>query len=129
MMIMMTRALYNDKNIILRMKLTEKRMQTVVLQLARVISRGISEGLFQTGNPETIADLILSMAIPLRNKFAEYVLTNQLNEETRQRYLEMCEDYERSVERILGAPTGSLDLVDKDNIAEFFNYQSEGDRK
>lgn len=120
-MIMMTRALYNDNNIILRTKLTEERIKTVVPPLAKIIARGISEGLFHTGDPENMAELILSMGTSLRAKFAEYVLNDQLNDESKKKYITLCIDYERSVEHMLGAPKSSINLIGKEVIAEFFN--------
>ena len=57
----MTQALYNDNNIILRTKLAKKRIDIVKVRLSKVISRGISEKLFNTGNPDHISEMILNM--------------------------------------------------------------------
>ncbi len=120
-LIMMTRAIYSDENIVLRIKLTKTRYKIVVPRLAKVISRGISEGLFHTGNPEFIAELILHMAAPLGDKFAEFVLNDQLNNDSKKIYIELCNTYDRAVERILGAPEGSLNLFDQEVIEKFFD--------
>ena len=106
--------------IILKTKLHSTRFKTVIPWLAKVIQRGIDEGLFQTGNPVYIAELILNMATPLGDTFAEYVLNDQLNNENKGKYIEMCETYNRSVEKILGAPEGSLNLFDQEAIEAFF---------
>jgi AcrR family transcriptional regulator len=119
-LIMMTHALYSDHNIILRTKMTKRRYLTVAPRLAKIISRGKKEGVFNTGNPEYVAELILNMATPLGEKFAEYVMNNQLNEENKEKYLELCSTYDRAVENILGAPEGSLNLFDMGVIEKFF---------
>jgi AcrR family transcriptional regulator len=119
-LLMMTRAIYNENNIILRTNLTKKRLKIVATRLEKVILRGISEDLFYTGKPEYIAELILNMAAPLSEKFAEYVLNDQFNEESMNEYVNLCTTYERAVEKILGAPEKSLNLFDLNIIKEFF---------
>ena len=119
-LIMMTQALYNENNIILRTKLAKKRIDIVKARLSKVISRGISEKLFNTGNPDHISEMILNMGTPLSEKFAEYVLNDSLNEESMNEYLSFCKTYEKVVEKILGAPEDSLNLFDLEIISEFF---------
>jgi len=119
-LIMMTRALYSDHNIILRTKMIKKRYSIVAPKLAIIISRGKKEGLFNTGNPENVAELILNMATPLGDKFAEYVIENQLTNENKVKYLDLCENYDRAVENVLGTSEGSLNLFDREVIEEFF---------
>jgi AcrR family transcriptional regulator len=119
-LIMMTRALYDDNNIILRTKLTKKRIDIVAPRLSKVISRGVSEGLFHTTNHKHISEMILYMAGPLSEKFAEFVLNDQLNEESMNEYINLCMAYERAVEKILGAPEKSMKLYDLNIIKKFF---------
>ena len=119
-MLMMTQAVYSENNRILRTKLTKKRIKTVAPQLAEIISHGVSEGLFQTGHPQYIAELILHMGTPLGEQFAEYVLNDQLNEKTKNDYIELCQTYDLAVEKILGAAPGSIHLVDLKVIETFF---------
>ena len=119
-LIMMTRALHNENNIILKTKLSKKRIDIVAQRLSKIISRGISEKLFNTGNPDHISELILNMGTPLSEKFAAYVLNDTLNEESMNEYLSFCKAYEKSVEKVLGAPKDSLNLFDLEIIKEFF---------
>ncbi len=119
-LIMMTNALYAENNIILRTKLSKKRIEIVAPRLARVISRGIKEGLFDTGDPDIIALLILNMGMLLSEEFAKYVLNNQLNEESRKQYIELCDTYDKTIERVLGAATGSINLFDRTVMEKFF---------
>jgi AcrR family transcriptional regulator len=119
-LIMMTRALYTEENLILRTKLSKKRFEIVAPRLAKIISRGKAEGVFTTGDPDILAELILNMGIPLGEEFAGYVLNNQLNSETREKYIQLCDAYDNAVERILGAKEGSIDLFEREVIAKFF---------
>jgi AcrR family transcriptional regulator len=119
-LIMMTKALYNDNNIILLSKLTKRRFETVAPRLAQVIVRGKKEGVFNTGVPDIVASLILNMGAPLSNEFAKYVLDDQLNENSKKEYMQLCDCYEKAVERVLGASEGSINLFERDTITKFF---------
>ena len=119
-LIMMTHAIYDESNIVLRSKLTNRRIKTVAPRIAKIISRGIAEGVFVTANPEDIAELILHMGTPLGERFAEYILNNQLNEQSMNEYVNLCKAYERAVEKVLGASEKSLNLFDLKVIKEFF---------
>jgi len=119
-LLMMTRAIYSENNIILKTKLTKKRINIVTPRLTKVIVRGVSQGLFHTGNPEYTAELILNMATLLGDKFAEYVLADQLNKENKKNYIELCKTYNTALEKILGVPKGTLQLIDRAVIEKFF---------
>ena len=116
----MTKALYSEGNIILLNKLTKSRIKTVAPKIARVISRGIDENIFHTGNPDYIAEMILYMSIYLSDEFARLALENKLNRENKKSLLEKCRTFEESVERILGAPNGSIIFCNKELIDVFF---------
>lgn len=119
-LLMMTRAVYSKTNIILRTKLTKKRIDIVAPRIAKVFKRGISEGLFSITNPLHISEMILHMAEPLSERFAEYVISDQLNNKNMNAYINLCTTYERAVERILGAAENSLSLFDLKSIRAFF---------
>ena len=118
--LLMTKALYSEGNIILLNKLTKSRIKTVAPKIARVISRGIDENIFHTGNPDYIAEMILYMSIYLSDEFARLALENKLNRENKKSLLEKCRTFEESVERILGAPNGSIIFCNKELIDVFF---------
>jgi AcrR family transcriptional regulator len=119
-MLLMTQALYSDENIVLRSKLTKIRIKTVAPKIARVISRGISEGLFHTENPDYIAEMILTMGTYLSDEFAQILLQEGLNSKNKKNYLEKCRSFENAVERILRAPKGAITFCNRNLIDAFF---------
>jgi AcrR family transcriptional regulator len=119
-MLLMTRALYSDENIVMRSKLTKIRIKTVAPKIARVISRGISEGLFHAENPEYIAEMILTMGTYLSDEFARMALQEGLHDKNKKNYLEKCRTFEKAVERILGAPKGAFTFCNRNIIEVFF---------
>ncbi|MBN1998189.1 TetR/AcrR family transcriptional regulator, partial [candidate division KSB1 bacterium] len=92
-MLMMLRAIYREDNIVFRTKLTNARVKVVTPKIARVISRGIQEGLFFTGNPLDVADMILNLAVYMGEKIAKLILDGDLSSENKKRYLEKCQTY------------------------------------
>ncbi|MBN2000767.1 hypothetical protein JW935_24675, partial [candidate division KSB1 bacterium] len=119
--LMMLRAIYREDNIVFRTKLTKARIKVVTPKIARVISRGIKEGLFFTGNPIDVADMILSLAVYMGDEIAKLILDGDLSSENKKRYLEKCQTYNEVVQRILGAPKGSITICKKEIIESFFN--------
>lgn len=119
-MLLMARALYSDDNIILRTKLTKTRIKTVAPKIARVISRGVAEGLFDAKNPDYIAEMILIMSTYLSDEFARMLLEQGLTGQNKKAYLEQCNTFEHAVERILGAPEGSITFCNRKLIDAFF---------
>ena len=119
-MLLMVRVLYGDKNILLKSKLFKRRVEMVAPKIARVIKRGKNEGVFNTGNPDYLARMLMDMGNFLGEVFAEMLLNNELNEQNRIKYLEMCRTYEQTIERILGSPKNSINIFDEDVINGFF---------
>jgi len=121
--LLMTRVLYNDKNIQLKTKLFKKRSEMIAPKIARVIQRGKDEKLFNTANADFIARMLLEMWNFLGEAFAEMLLNNELNDQHRIKFLEMCRTYEQTCEKILGAPLNSIKIFDEDIINGFFRGQ------
>ena len=119
-MLLLANVIYRDENILLKSKMLTGRIRTVTPKIARVISRGISEGVFNTGNPEYVAEMILNMGFYLSDEFGRFVITGTLNEQNKIIYIEKIKTLENCIARILGLADDSLELVDKGVIAKFF---------
>ena len=120
-MLLMVRVLYNEKNVQLKTKLFKRRGEMIAPKIARVIQRGKDEGLFNTGNADFISRMLLEMWNFLGEAFAEMLLSNELNEQNRIKYLEICRTYEQTTETVLGAPKRSINIFDENTINGFFN--------
>jgi AcrR family transcriptional regulator len=119
-MLMMVQTLYSDENIVLLSKLTKSRIKIAAPQIAKVISRGVKEGLFHTENPEFTAEMILTMSTRLSEEFAHMALKEELNTKNKKKYLEKCRAFERAIERILGVQDGTITFCNKKIINIFF---------
>ena len=119
-MLMLANVLYRDENILLKSKMITGRVRTITPKIARIIDRGTREGVFNTGNPEYVAEMILNMGFYLGDEFGRMVITGTLNEQNRNIYIEKIKTLENGIARILGLPDGSLELVNKEVIVKFF---------
>lgn len=112
--ITLVRAFYADENLRLLNKWTEKTMRDTAPKLSRVISQGIEEGVFRVGSADHIAEMLIPLQNHFADEFARIVLHEEPSSEARELFLEKCETYEKAVERILGAPEGSLHIFDRE---------------
>ena len=74
-----------------------------------------------TDNPDYIARMLLEMGNFLGEVFAEMLLSNELNDQNRMKYLEICRTYEKTIETVLRAPQNSIVIFDKDIVNGFFS--------
>jgi AcrR family transcriptional regulator len=114
------KVLYRDENLLLRTKMQRANMASLIPLLAQVIEEGVAEGLFAADSPTEAAEIVLNLGIAL----SESVIYTLLATEERAALLEpvmaKIHAYERSIERILRAPEGSLVLLDRRTLAQWF---------
>ena len=119
-MLLLTRVLYADANLLLMEKMTRNRIAIVAPKLAEIISQGVVESVFEVESTEYTAELILRMWASLGKDFGQIVLYEELNSETKERYIHKCRVYENAAARMLGAHEGSLHMFDRKVLDVFF---------
>lgn len=124
-MMMMLRAMYNEANLVLRVKLLESRIGIVSRKIAGVIERGIREGIFKTGNPLHMAHVIMNMSTYLIDDLGVRAAENRLNADYYEAFQGRCESYEFAVKRILGIENGTVIIFNRKMLKSFFEYNEE----
>jgi hypothetical protein len=112
-------VMYRDDNILLRTKMVAMSTQKVVPVLATLIDQGITEGSFSVAHPTEAAEITLQIGITLGEKFVHLLLTQKAGDERTETAIRKVNAYERSLERVLGAPAGSLHIVEPAQIREW----------
>ena len=110
------RVLYRDENIIIRHKLHRYSVALIVPLLAKLIEQGVEEGVFDNAYPSECAELLLHLGNTIGETNARLFLeldSRPDNLEQIKRYIDIYGDM---LERMLGAPKGSIEPVDKDII-------------
>ncbi len=125
-MLALVRAWYADENAILRQKMFGKSVKRLAPLIEQVLIEGIRQGELNTPYPRQDAEVICYLFLGLGDKFSEMLMAfeQQLDTEARTGSLRNIEDslraYSDALERLLGAPPGSLLLMDSSFIQTWF---------
>ncbi len=117
-LIALLRVWYADDNAITRQKVHDAGLARIVPLMTLVIRQGVAEGSLATRYPDQAANVVMALAQGL-----EEMLTAQLLAEPGPDHLQRIEAtvaaYTDAIERVLGAPTGSLHPVEDGMLAEW----------
>lgn len=114
------RAFYSDENVILRHKLAQAWSKDFAPLLGRIIRQGVAEGLFHTDYPDNVGPIILVITQWLSETSAKVLL--QAGEHAGQLPLieRQAAAVQQATERVLGAPPGSLQMIDLEMLRQWF---------
>jgi len=108
------RMWYNDENAVIRQKMTSASLKGTPLILEPIIRQGIEEKVFTTRSPEQVAVIITGMALTIADALIDLMLSPHPDPSTFQKLGLILDAYFDTIERILGAPAGSLKTFDAD---------------
>jgi TetR/AcrR family transcriptional regulator, transcriptional repressor for nem operon len=103
---------YTDSNALVRQRQGDAAIQRIGPMLAEIVRQGITEGVFTTRYPDQIGNMIWGLAQGIENDMADLLLSETPPVDALQRLEAIIGAYSDTIERILGAPSGSLPLAD-----------------
>ncbi len=115
LMLELDRALHAGTNSRLLEGLRETTREVVVPVLVRIVERGVSEGVFDTPTAQLTADIVWTIVDGLSRSLA--AAYHQRPPAVLAALQAIHTAHAQAVERVLGAPRGSLVLVDDDTLA------------
>jgi len=107
-------VMYKDENLILRHKMRVKSIGLMVPTMSGIIRQGMAEGVFAVEHPDEVSEMILRMVSDLGDAIATLLLSTGKGPELVSVVERKTEVYERSIERVLGAPAGTLNVFDRE---------------
>jgi AcrR family transcriptional regulator len=110
---------YHDHNAIVRQKVFNAALQHIPPLFNQIIRQGVAEGIFNPAYPDEVGELILAMMISFGDTYAQLIIKSAPTEETLRRVMQRIAALNDAIERILGTPPGSLELVDEDTMREW----------
>lgn len=110
------RAIYADDNILFRLKVTERTISIVSPFLATMVRQGVQEGAFDTPIPDRAGELALRLSTALSQKSAALFLELLKNPSAADRIDALSRDIEYAMERLIGAPSGTITILDRDDL-------------
>ena len=120
LMLQLTKVWYSDENALARQKMLGLMVKHVTPLFMQIIHQGAQEGVFTTLYPEYAGQVIINLVQPLGDTFAQMLLSEEAKHSTLQRAETLIVAYNDAVERILGAPKGTIHLMDTEMLKEWF---------
>jgi AcrR family transcriptional regulator len=118
-MLDLLRIWYTDSNSLVRQKQEAAAMKRIAPMLAKIVRQGIAEGVFTTTYPDQIGSMIWGLDEGIVDNVAELLLSEEPPADALQRLETIIGAYSEAMERILGAPAGSLPLADVAMLKEW----------
>jgi AcrR family transcriptional regulator len=124
-MIELLHVWYADHNAIVRQKMLAMSSRHTLPLLTAIFHQGIREGVLNIPFPDQIGVILLSFIQGIGDAFAELLLAREPQGDELQRAERLIAAYNDALERVLGAPAGSLYLMDAESLKEWFAAPSE----
>lgn len=115
------RVWYTDDNAIVHQKLRASMVKRVGPLFGEVVQQGVQEGTCTTLFPEQIGGVLLSLMLDLSDTLAGLLLSVRPEHDDLQHIQLTVAVYTDALERVLGTPTGSLQIVDEQTLKEWVN--------
>ena len=119
-MIELLHVWYADHNAIVRQKMLAMWSKHSLPMLTDIFDQGIREGVLNIPFPDQIGLVLLSLIQGIGDAFAELLLVREPQGNELQRAERLIAAYDDALERVLGAPTGSLHLMDAESLKQWF---------
>jgi hypothetical protein len=126
LMLDLMRVWYTDANALMRQKQEAAAMKRIAPMLVEIIRQGITEGVFTTKHPDEFGGMLLGLARGVEGTLVELILAEESPPDALQRLESIMGAYSESMERILGAPLGSLPIGDTEMLKAWLPPPSNG---
>jgi len=118
------RVWYSDDNAIVRHKLYASQVKRLSRWLEDIILEGAREGAFTTPYPDQAARIIIALLEDAGYAIAELLLAEERSPDDLARLERIALATTDALERVLGAPTGGLQLVAREGLAQWLDASS-----
>ena len=119
------RVWYADDNALIRQKTRAMAIKRIAPQIQVIVQQGIQEGSLTTTYPEQVGELILNLIQDLGEALAGLYLAFDPAHDDMLRIEQTAAAYTDALERVLGAPSASLLIVDAQTLREWTVSSSE----
>lgn len=109
--LVMLKVMFKDENTIIRVKMYRRMVEINAPLFSAIIKQGIEEGIFNNRFPDDVAELLMQVGTALNETVSRLLIKK---DEDPDHIIKMIETkiklYQDAMERILGAPEGSLQV-------------------
>jgi AcrR family transcriptional regulator len=110
----------SSDNAIVRERLRRRQAGYLRAVLGRIVDQGIAEGVFVTGSPDRVGMVLVSLMQGAGEAAVELFVGRQGGTVEYDEVRHAFEAYREAFERILGAPAGSVSILDDATLHQWF---------
>lgn len=114
------RVLFTDDNILLRHKLQKEVLKVTAREMAKIIQQGVEEGTFSTKFIPETAEIVMTIIFSLSETLNELLFNPQEDDDPIPFALRKQAAVQAAIEHLLGAPPGSMPIVEEAIITAWF---------
>ena len=116
----LTRVWYADDNALVRQKMQADLIRWAAPLIEKIICQGIQEGVFNNPFPTQMGELVLSMLTHIGDAMVELIFSSEAIDIELAQAVKLVAAYNDALERVLGAPAGSVNLMDTETLQVWF---------
>ncbi len=129
----LARVLYSDENVLFRQKTRESSIAMTAPMLAEIFRQGIREGVMNTAYPDLAGEMVMALLLDMGESLVPKLLASGQRHNGAlviphafvEQAARIFAAYSDALERILGAPAGSVPLVDAETLREWETVPSD----
>jgi len=121
MIFSLMRVWFNDENAVVRNKVLTTGLARLGPLLAIIFHQGLREGVMNTAYPDEVGSLFFTAFQNIGEPFVKVVLEPDSAPDRLERLQRIFGLYSDVLERMLGAPPGSLPIVDADSLKDWLS--------
>lgn len=115
------RVWYTDDNAVVRLRVQTTMAQHIGPLLTELIAEGVAAGVLDTTFPDQAGPIVLQTLIGAGDSMARLILAGPDLPDRVARAERLTAAYNNALERVLGAPPGSLHMIDTATLREWFD--------
>ena len=120
LMLQFVKIWFSDDNAVVREKVRRTMVVRVAPVLAKIVKQGVAEEVFVVGSPSDTAEILMALMLGFQDTATELFLARQENAVSYETAERVMASFTEAFERILGAPAGSIRIVDDMVMREWF---------
>ncbi len=116
---------YSDENALTRQKMLSMTVEHLGPIFTEIIEQGVQEGVFSTPYPEVASEVFINMIHDLAYTSGRMLLSEEVKQSSNLRQVEtLYAAYSDALERVLGAPKGSIQFMAAEALKVWFSSES-----
>jgi AcrR family transcriptional regulator len=120
LMLALARVWLSDENTLMRDKMWRHLMERMAPLLAAILRQGDDEGVFAVTSPDDTARVLVALLHGLNDLAVRTFVDREASGVALAEVVSMVSAYVAAMERILGVPAGTLDLVPRSALEEWY---------